>query len=294
MLRKGSIEDLSCLKNFNKLKNVELFLLKNLTSINDLHNCINLNYLEIESCRNIKDLEQTLVLLDNLEYLTLVGFTLNTISWVKKMKSLKSLSILDSNIKDGDLSPALNLEYAAFDNKRHYSHKYDGITKKLIPKAKSFIAPSKKSFKLKYFGEVDLENLDISYESQMTDNQLTFSIDLNFESKRIIKSKLDIVKHVLSATPSAINLEMISILKSVPDHESIAIYKEFIEDEFDMQYKEVSDFLESLQLKRIGFYPETDDDCVVFDMQPKDLDLDHLICLRMNRKTMIVDISIES
>lgn len=87
---------------------------------------------------------------------------------------------------------------------------------------------------------------------------------------------------------------MVQILKSVPQHESIVIYQELIEDEFELTYSDTESFLDTLELKRIGFYPHSDDAMVAFDMQPRDLDLDHLICLHMDGKRMIIDISVES
>ena len=51
------------------------------------------------------------------------------ISFIRKMKNLKFFSFVKTNIKDGDITPCLGLEYAGFDDKRHYSHRMKQVNR---------------------------------------------------------------------------------------------------------------------------------------------------------------------
>lgn len=70
--------------------------------------------------------------LNSIEELDIVKSTINSlkgcgemesIEFIDKMPNLKSFIFIKTNVINGDLNPCKRLEYVAFDNKRHYSHK---------------------------------------------------------------------------------------------------------------------------------------------------------------------------
>ena len=82
-----------------------------------------LKALRIENCPKINDFS-VLAELENLELLELSGSNeLSSLSFLKKMKGLKTF-IFNVNVKDGDLSPTLNLSYVySGKNRKHYNIK---------------------------------------------------------------------------------------------------------------------------------------------------------------------------
>lgn len=82
-----------------------------------------LRALRIENCPKIKDFS-VLGELENLELLELSGSNeLQSLSFLKKMKNLKTF-IFNMNVKDGDLTPCLDLSYVYSEkNRKHYNLK---------------------------------------------------------------------------------------------------------------------------------------------------------------------------
>lgn len=124
---KGNIENLNFLQNLNLNKLSVSFCnkLKDISEINGLNNY--LTNLEFEHCKNIEDIE-TVGNLENVEWLKLSNLgEIKSLSFIKKMKSLRKISFVGTNILDGDLSYCVGLEFVGFDNKKHYSHKYESL-----------------------------------------------------------------------------------------------------------------------------------------------------------------------
>jgi len=82
-----------------------------------------LRALRIENCPKIEDLS-VLGELENLELLELFGSNeLHSLSFLKRMKKLKTF-IFNMNVKDGDLTPCLDLSYACSKkDRKHYNLK---------------------------------------------------------------------------------------------------------------------------------------------------------------------------
>lgn len=134
VLRNGSIDSLSFIQAESKLKNVELSYLSKLTSISGLTKCKNLEYLEIQSCKRIGDLVETVQSLDTLKVLKLIGFELDSLDWVKELPLLEQLVLIKSNVLSGDISPAKDIDYVAIDNKRHYNYRFDDTIMNIVPR----------------------------------------------------------------------------------------------------------------------------------------------------------------
>jgi len=45
------------------------------------------------------------------------------------MPALESFAFVGTKVLDGDMTPAIRLKYAGFDDKRHYSHTIDEVRK---------------------------------------------------------------------------------------------------------------------------------------------------------------------
>ena len=88
-----------------------------------------LRALRIENCPKINDFS-VLSELENLELLELSGSNeLPSLSFLKKMKNLKTF-IFNMNVKDGDLTPCLDLSYVYSEkNRKHYNLKDTDLPK---------------------------------------------------------------------------------------------------------------------------------------------------------------------
>lgn len=293
-ITKGDIVNLDFIKGLNKLEKLELYYLRKLSCISGIEKVSNsIKDLSIVSCKNIKSLVP-LKKLVNLKRLELTKVRIEDLEFLNGISKLEKLLIMETNIDSGDLSPATNIPWISINNKKQYNYICDYKKNILIPKIVKKTKMEENRISIPYFGEIELKNLNEYYDSSIQHEDGNISIDMNFEEENISKSNLKIVEHILAHSPADLNKEMVQILKSVPQHESIVIYQELIEDEFELTYSNTEGFLDTLELKRIGFYPHSDDEAVVFDMQPKGLELDHLICLLMDGERKIYDISIES
>lgn len=95
--------------------------LQDISALNKVKNT--LKALRIENCPKINDFS-VLGELENLELLELSGSNeLPSLSFLKKMKNLKTF-IFSVNVKDGDLTPCLDLSYVYSEkNRKHYNLK---------------------------------------------------------------------------------------------------------------------------------------------------------------------------
>ncbi|MFS3927322.1 hypothetical protein CHN50_18305 [Priestia aryabhattai] len=123
-LIQSNIVNLNGISKLERLSTVELNRLRKLNTLSDidkLNKC--LTTLDIELCKNIEDLT-TIESLDCLKTLAIVNCgDIPSIEFIKPLSNLKAIIFLETNILDGNLSPCLGINYVAFDNKKHYSHK---------------------------------------------------------------------------------------------------------------------------------------------------------------------------
>lgn len=131
---KSKIDGLDFLNYTPHIRTLKLAYLPNLTDVSALASVAStLEELEIEACKKVK-LGEELAKLTRLKRLILDGMKLENISFVKGMPLLNHLSLVGSNVLDGDISPASQINYVGIDNRRHYSHFFDDKEMKIFPK----------------------------------------------------------------------------------------------------------------------------------------------------------------
>lgn len=120
------IKTLDGIEEYGRLERLAITWGKYLTKVSSLAHCHNLKIIELDGCKNIDDLQETLGRCNKLERLVLMKVSdLENIQFIERMPNLKWLNLMDTNVIDGDMSPLLkhpSLEYAVFTSKRHFSH----------------------------------------------------------------------------------------------------------------------------------------------------------------------------
>jgi hypothetical protein len=126
----SSLENLDFLSNFKFLNTLEIYYSPSLKGINGLLYCkSSLQKLILDHCKNIENYE----VLSELGLLEFLGINdskeLTDLKFIPKLKELKHLSFVGTNLKDGDLSPVSHIKHVGFNNKAHYSHTYEQLKK---------------------------------------------------------------------------------------------------------------------------------------------------------------------
>lgn len=144
---KPQISDLESLSSLNELEQLEI-VKSNIVSLKGidnfshlsrlgLYNCIKLEdisslkvtdfilgELTIESCKKILDYS----VVKNLNKLKKLWLTdngeIDSISFISNLRNLELFVFMGTTVLDGDLNACANLNYVAFDDKKHYSHKF--------------------------------------------------------------------------------------------------------------------------------------------------------------------------
>ena len=121
----SSIRNLDGIGSLIRLESMLLGYLPNLQDISSIGLLSDtLLELEFEKCGKIANHHEV----KSLKKLTKLLFcscgTMPSIDFINDMKSLKFFTFIGTNVVDGDMSPLLRLDYAAFTNKRHFSHKF--------------------------------------------------------------------------------------------------------------------------------------------------------------------------
>lgn len=121
------IGNLNFLETLGKLRVLRLANLKKIHSLKGIERLVNLEELEIHTCRSIGSIDEigSLPVLKKL-YLNNDG-DIASFKPLKRLENLEAVIFYEStNVVDGDLSPLAlqkNLSRVSFQNRRHYSHK---------------------------------------------------------------------------------------------------------------------------------------------------------------------------
>ncbi|KAB2443707.1 leucine-rich repeat domain-containing protein [Bacillus luti] len=127
-ITQGNINSLKGCRAFPKLKQLELNYLRNLEHIDEIeNNASTLKYVEFDHCSKMKN-HDYLRYLTELETLILSGCgNIQNLQFIKELPKLKHFSFVDSTILDGNLEPCVGIDFVGFNNKRHYSHKFNEL-----------------------------------------------------------------------------------------------------------------------------------------------------------------------
>ena len=127
---KSNISSFKGLGDLKKLHKIDLSYLPNLYYIDELDKISgNLTILRLDGCKRIQNHKYIV----NLRELQLLSFDscgeITSIGFIRQMPKLKAFVFMNSNVLDGDISPCSGLDYVAFTNKRHYSHKLSDFSR---------------------------------------------------------------------------------------------------------------------------------------------------------------------
>jgi len=122
-ITQSTIKTLDGIEKYKNLESLKVHYSSKLETISCIQNLSEtLKTLWFEVSKKIKDKEQV-VLLNNLNLLAYINCgEIPSIDFINKLKNLKDFRFVDTNVLDGDISPCLNLDYAGFLKKKHYSH----------------------------------------------------------------------------------------------------------------------------------------------------------------------------
>ncbi len=286
------------------LSKIELYFNSKLDDISGILNHPNIKELDIESCKKIPvdHLIEVVTSCAKLEVLKLSHFEFPNLEWVRGMKCLKQLVIIDCNVLNGDISPAIHLEYVAIDNRKHYNYRFDNVTRTIhpvIPKG-AFVpkGQSQKDGKIKgsvvelpHFRELDIKVLDMDYETDMPFNAYRVDLELHFEEESITKSKLSQAIKLLQNVEKDNDVILDLFKKDFGQGGVVKEYFDYFTDEVD-EAKE-DDFWQTLLLKRIAFYPHDDESYGVYDYGIDEIS-PYVLSLKVNAKGKITGCEMES
>jgi protein phosphatase 1 regulatory subunit 7 len=125
-ITKSDIDSFKGLGELKQLVKLRFTYLSKLQMIDELGRLSDkLESVRFDTCKNIKNHDYVRFL----KSLKLLAFSncgdISSIRFIKELPELKAFIFLKTNVVDGDLSPCIGLEYVAFDNKRHFSHKFE-------------------------------------------------------------------------------------------------------------------------------------------------------------------------
>lgn len=161
-------------------------------------------------------------------------------------------------------------------------------------------------YNLTHFGEIDLENLEEYYETEITVDGRQVEVDINFDEGSTDASTLNKINKWLS---NASKLNEIGLATIQEDYKSGETVREYIEhhmeelDEDDLSQllksakggaTKEEKILSAIKLKRIGFYPQTEERFLNLDYTLEGELTDYLVVLDFTEDGKLHYITTES
>jgi len=159
---------------------------------------------------------------------------------------------------------------------------------------------------LKPFGNIDVNNLEDYYSSEVKVGDKNIEVDLNFENESIKE------KDLINIPPFIENIEehLTNAMKSISEDYDLGDDSETVQD-YLSHHQEILDdeelqelfgtktiskelFLSKLETHRIGFYPEDDESFVIIDIQfPQEI-TDYILAVTLDSEFNLSYISMDS
>lgn len=156
------------------------------------------------------------------------------------------------------------------------------------------------------FAELDLKNLSTYYQTSVEVDGRTIQLDLNIEDSQIDEYYLNALIKYLNNIPSIIEAARNAINKDFNTGTDVLEFLTFHIEEFDEEELEkmLSDtdpalsveeqLLSFTYLKRIGFYPYTDEHFAIIDYTFGDKISQYVLVVKMNTNYEVQDVTYES
>lgn len=127
-INSSSITSFDGSENFNQLEELEFNYCPKLENISGFEKSSeSLKSLIFGNCKAIKN-HNFVVIFSNLNIL---GFNdsgvIESLEFIKKMKSLNSFRFVGSDVVDGDITPCVGLKFVNFTNKKQFTHKMEQL-----------------------------------------------------------------------------------------------------------------------------------------------------------------------
>lgn len=161
-------------------------------------------------------------------------------------------------------------------------------------------------YNLPVFGEIDLNNLDDNYEREIVINGNKIVANLNFDEKNVKAENFTTIEKVLNEMNKFENIAKVEIENDFKNGTEVKDYIEHHLEEIDFEHLNLeidqSNFVNSVEnemfkkihLSSVTFYPEYDDEHIVFDYTiGKDL-TDLLIVVKFNDNGELEELVMES
>jgi hypothetical protein len=161
-------------------------------------------------------------------------------------------------------------------------------------------------FSMPFFGELELNNLKDYYEVEVENNNRIIQVDLNFESETVSNKIFNKTSRLIQELGPFIESVTEYLKENRSNEEAVDEYLEHHLNE--LEETEISNLLknsnnslskkdqlfELLKLKRIGIYPESEDEYVVCDFMINDDLSDYLLVVKLDKNEDIDEVTIES
>ncbi len=162
-------------------------------------------------------------------------------------------------------------------------------------------------FKVTHFGALDINNLEEYYEVAIQLADQSVSVDLNFDEDAVSESKLKVVNHFLEQVLQYDTAAKLAIQKDYAGGGDAV--KEYVEHHLEVLSADDLDtvlasseaslsnenkILNALHLKRIGFYPDEENQFAVFDYTIDKELTDYLVVVNFKKDGKVDSIAMES
>ncbi len=161
-------------------------------------------------------------------------------------------------------------------------------------------------FSMPFFGELDINNLKDYYEVDVEVNKRKFEMDLNFENGTVSNKILNKTSKLIREIDPLIESVIEYLKENREEEEAIDEYLELHLNELDdtvvsellknsnSNLSKKDQLYESLKLKRIGIYPEDEDEYAVFDFIIDDNLSNYILVVKLDNNVEVDEVTIES